>query len=879
VLRWPPRGGPTSPLRRTIVAAAFLSFITATSGADTTTSFLRDATVVVLIGLPGDVEHETAYAGDLQRLLSVLAQDPARPRSLHVLVDAPQQVALPPGLKARVQAGTRQNLLALASELAGGTQPLVVLVWGHGGEQGSTPVFHVRGPRVTADDLAAFAARAGTRPSRWILSFRGSGQFARALQASGRDVLASEDDVSFRSDPIGFPLLVGLLTERPALTFSDLATALAEATHDWYARQHLARTEEPTLWTDGGAGRRLVTAEPTLAEAKPPGARQIVPPSAWSAVTPVTPESQKDKDAVVLFRSTRYTIGDSPALRQEVDEFVQVLTTEGEARGDVDISYSPPEERVTILDAEIRHPDGRVERLDVQGAREAPPEVLGPYRTPARKVFSFPGVRPGAIVRLHRVSEWKTFPLPNVILEVPLDDVLPVLASEIAVQADTRSPLHYAVSGLAVPPPLREKGTYGETLTWRFAATAARPRESLVAPVGAARLLVSTFTDWPAFVSWYRRLVQEADRVTPEIEAKAKEVTRGASSDLEKVRALYDYVASLRYVAIPMGVNSHRPHAAARVLENRYGDCKDKANLFNTLLRTQGITADLVLVPRFTQADDAVPGVGFNHAISRVRLGNEVLWADTTDEVARFGLLPPGDPGRKVLVVDGVATGLVDLPAPDPSAHRLAVDTRVEADGAVHLQATASGIVDYALRQSTRASASEAATRPVLGELFRTTAGTLALSHQRHTATAALGSEFTWEADGRFPGLTETLGDGVRLARAPFWLPAEWDLAGHARHSLLFLNQGYPLVLHQEVEISVPTDADVTLPVARNEADGPLRFHTGWTRPSPGVLRATLEVEMRRGEMDAADTAAFPAQLERLRAAANSGALYKTGGR
>ena len=146
------------------------------------------------------------------------------------------------------------------------------------------------------------------------------------------------------------------------------------------------------------------------------------------------------------------------------------------------------------------------------------------------------------------------------------------------------------------------------------------------------------------------------------IVAKATELTRQAKSDREKVVAVYIYVTSLRYVAVPLGVNSFRPHAAANVLQNQFGDCKDKANLFNALLHSLKIEAHLVLLPRFSQAYDNVPGLAFNHAISQVLLGGEPLWVDTTDDVCRFGLLPPGDPGRKVLVIDGKSSTLAQLP-------------------------------------------------------------------------------------------------------------------------------------------------------------------------------------------------------------------------
>ena len=70
--------------------------------------------------------------------------------------------------------------------------------------------------------------------------------------------------------------------------------------------------------------------------------------------------------------------------------------------------------------------------------------------------------------------------------------------------------------------------------------------------------------------------------------------------------------------------------------KNQYGDCKDKANLYNTLLHSLKIDAQLVLVPRFTQANDDLPGFAFNHAISRVKLDGDFLWVDTTDGICRF---------------------------------------------------------------------------------------------------------------------------------------------------------------------------------------------------------------------------------------------------
>src|SRR5262249_51713041 len=151
---------------------------------------------------------------------------------------------------------------------------------------------------------------------------------------------------------------------------------------------------------------------------------------------------------------------------------------------------------------------------------------------------------------------------------------------------------------------------------------------------------------------------------TPAIERQAKELGGSAHDPRAQIQAVYNFVTNLRYVAVPLGVNSVRPHAAGEVLSNQYGDCKDKANLFNALLNALKFDSHLVLVPRFSQALDAVPGLAFNHAISCVKVSDETLWVDTTDDVCRFGLLPPGDSGRNVLVIDGTSDKLTALPRP-----------------------------------------------------------------------------------------------------------------------------------------------------------------------------------------------------------------------
>src|SRR5689334_3821947 len=95
------------------------------------------ANVVLLSGLPGDLESEASHRDQLQSWLGIL--EASRPRSIHVLADNPGP--LPSTLDA--QPASRSNFLALATSLKPQTNPLIVIAWGHGGRQGAIPVFHV----------------------------------------------------------------------------------------------------------------------------------------------------------------------------------------------------------------------------------------------------------------------------------------------------------------------------------------------------------------------------------------------------------------------------------------------------------------------------------------------------------------------------------------------------------------------------------------------------------------------------------------------------------------------------------------------------------------------------------------------------------------
>jgi hypothetical protein len=868
------------------------------------------ANVVLISGLPGDLESETTYRDQLRSWLEIL--ETAQPHSVHVLADSPGSLSG----KIDARAASRSNFLAVAETLPGQANPLVVIVWGHGGKQGGTPVFHVRGPRITVADFQKLATN-GPTVSNWLLFFRGSGFFARELATMSRQIISSDAESGFSSDPIGLPLAAKIVRGEPAVSWATLADELGLAIAGWYKERNLARTEEPALWTGEEHPRLLAktTPETTLAAVRPPeggppatnsatesnqppvdaqaAPLTETPSSVWREIHRVESRDFPDMDAVVLRRRVSYTLGANPAISSEQDEFIQVLTPEGKRFGDFDISYAPPAEDITFLNCEVQRADGSVVTLDPDAIREARDESLGEYQMGRRKFFSLPGVAPGAILHVRYRTVWKQFPLPRISLQIPLAHEIPTLDLNVEVTTPKEAPFHFGFDGAseqqAAQPgaaddvhaspstnhdPATRQTTYGSTYTWHFAQMPAEARESLTAPHSGSRLMLSTFPDWNTFAQWYARISKLTDEVTPMISAKAAELTKDAKSDREKVLALYHFVTGLRYVAVPLGVNSFRPHAAENVLQNQFGDCKDKANLFNALLHSMDFSAELVLVPRFSQAHETLPGFAFNHAISRVILGGNTLWVDTTDDVCRFGLLPPGDPGRKVLVIAPGTNTLTQLPLPEASEHRLQVTGEVDCTEPARgcpssFSVVAFGYPDYELRETARQTKEGNSSLPLLAARFCPAAGTFALEKQTATSVAALDQNFSWKGQGMLIGICSRNANASdrrtrTTIRAPFWLPKEWDLALHRRSSPLFLNQGYPLTLEETLEIRAPANSEnVALPAAAQNQQGPLRWQIKWSRGDNG-LNASLRAELVRGELNEAETRSFQQQARGL---------------
>ncbi len=205
---------------------------------------------------------------------------------------------------------------------------------------------------------------------------------------------------------------------------------------------------------------------------------------------------------------------------------------------------------------------------------------------------------------------------------------------------------------------------------WRWENRRGQEMEDFV-PAGTVQYASVHFSDyknWREVAKWAEKSFHP-ERVSESLYQKIIKIRDESQTNDERVLNALQFVQDdIRYLGIENGINSHQPTDPSVVFARGYGDCKDKALLFCTMLRFfEGVDASPVLVStRFLQSAKhfmATPLL-FDHAIVRVIVGGKTNFVDVTRSFQR------GPLERRFIdyfgagvLVDSNAPGLIDIPA------------------------------------------------------------------------------------------------------------------------------------------------------------------------------------------------------------------------
>jgi hypothetical protein len=260
-----------------------------------------------------------------------------------------------------------------------------------------------------------------------------------------------------------------------------------------------------------------------------------------------------------------------------------------------------------------------------------------------------------------------------------------------------------------------EPSINGSTYVWQLSELSPIKYEPASPRVGslAARIAVNYFLpdsgqsgqakgfeDWVQVSRWASGMHDPQAIPDESVAAKARELTAGARTELDRIRAIARFVQGLQYISIDIGIgrgNGYRPHAAAEVLAKAYGDCKDKANLMRAMLRAINIPAYPIAIylgdPVHVRQEWASPRQ-FNHCIIAVKVSDEtqsptvvrhatlgrLLIFDATDPHTPVGDLPEEEQGSYALLIAGEAGQLMKMPTLPPESSSFDRQTNVVLD-------------------------------------------------------------------------------------------------------------------------------------------------------------------------------------------------------
>jgi tetratricopeptide (TPR) repeat protein/transglutaminase-like putative cysteine protease len=388
------------------------------------------------------------------------------------------------------------------------------------------------------------------------------------------------------------------------------------------------------------------------------------------------PKAFAEAAACVLYSAATHIVEDDGTVESIYHEVTKLQSRKaierlGEYRS---ITFDPTYQKLVLHEARVLKPGGKVVPIEPRHVHLR--DISTDFQVYDRDkllVISFPNLEIGDIIEVKWSTRGKS---PEFFGQFFTrytfgDDRYPALRDELRVRLPKKKELHYAAINGKVPLTVRDEG--GTWLYhWHVANRPELPLDENVPSKELLRLQVacSTFASWAEVGQWKHQLRAKCWECTAEIKDVIKEVTKDLADPVEKARALTYWVRKrIRYTSVSGSGSGYTPQLPARVLANRYGDCKDQAQLLAVMLREAGIQVELVTlgVQDDGQIVPDVPMPWGTHAILLVTINGEQYWIDTTATSAAWDFLPRDDRDRIAYVTDHGKIRLLRTPKLLPS--------------------------------------------------------------------------------------------------------------------------------------------------------------------------------------------------------------------
>lgn len=170
--------------------------------------------------------------------------------------------------------------------------------------------------------------------------------------------------------------------------------------------------------------------------------------------------------------------------------------------------------------------------------------------------------------------------------------------------------------------------------------------------------------DWEAFGKYFYELNKNRDNISPELQAKLRQLTGKTTDKKEIIHLLYQYLQkNTRYENISLGIGGYQTLEASFVEKKGFGDCKALSNYMKAMLKSIGIPSYLTLIS--AEKEDIIstfPSMQFDHVILCVPLEKDTVWLECTSQTAPFNYLGSSNGNKHVLLLTENGGKLVKTP-------------------------------------------------------------------------------------------------------------------------------------------------------------------------------------------------------------------------
>jgi hypothetical protein len=433
----------------------------------------------------------------------------------------------------------------------------------------------------------------------------------------------------------------------------------------------------------------LAVGIPAHAKDKP----EPAPEWAVEAARTATPASAKDAPAVVLFDEYLIIVDEQNHAVERERIAVRILKPQGRGYSHCSIGYDI-DEKLNYFRSWTFTPDGRqLQAMESDFVDHGAYEAAVLQFTERIRTVNPPASDPGAVVVCETEEHLRPYMFEE---DWEIQSSIPIVSEALEIALPPGG--HFAQSWDKLPP-VKPVEVGSNHLRWELKDTPALDLENIHATPAwgalAGRMSVKwgdsavngTQNQWRAIGLWQAQLEEHRPDPTPEITAKALELTAGAPDLYTKLSRVTGFIQkNIRYFIVAKGIGGWQAHFAADIYRNRYGDCKDKTTLLISMLQAVGIKAYYLHVDsRRGIIDPDAPSLRGNHMITAIELpdgendprllarvkavnGKTLLIFDPTDEETPAGLIRAQLQGAYGNISNGPDSQVLQMPVLPPES-------------------------------------------------------------------------------------------------------------------------------------------------------------------------------------------------------------------